>query len=306
MKKVLFITIFLVVVNFLLCNDIVENEPGIELDSLQFGEEQTLEIVSWNIQNFPKHHFTVQLCAEVINTVSPDILGLQEIESDSGFVELLIQLNELDEVNNWDGYRAVSDEWELNLAFIYKTNVVEVENIFEIFQEENYDYAFPRRPLILESTYRGEKIIVINNHLKAMPGKENELRRKEAVKEILKYIKENYDTENVIVLGDMNDEITDVGESNVFQEILSDSVDFRFADQEVAADSTADWSYPYWKYRGHIDHIFISNELFDEFEQDDSCFRTIVIDRYMEGGENMRYKTISDHRPVGIKLKFAN
>jgi len=90
----------------------------------------------------------------------------------------------------------------------------------------------------------------------------------------------------------------------VFQELLDDPDNFRFADWAVAADSTADWSYPYWKYRGHIDHIIISNELYDEFDREGSFFRTIVIDRFMDGGENTRYKMITDHRPVGLKLSF--
>lgn len=146
---------------------------------------------------------------------------------------------------------------------------------------------------------------MINNHLKAMPGRENELRRKAAVKDLLSYIRDKYESDNLVVLGDLNDQLTDAGASNVFQEILSDSLNFRFADWEVAADSTADWSYPYWKYRGQIDHILISNELFDEFDRSGSYFKTIVIDRYMTGGENMRYQTITDHRPVGIKLFFS-
>ncbi|MFC1888004.1 endonuclease/exonuclease/phosphatase family protein, partial [Candidatus Cloacimonadota bacterium] len=284
--------------------ELIENPPAIILDSLAFGEETTLEIVSWNIQNFPKHKFTVQLSAEIIDAISPDVIALQEIQSDSAFVELLIALNELSEDEEWDGYRAFSDEWDLNLAFIYNKKVIEIENIFEIYQEEDYDYAFPRRPLIMEFKYGEEELILINNHFKAMPGKENELRRKEAVKKLLEYIKENYELANVVVVGDMNDHLTDDESTNVFQEILEDSDNFKFADWEVAVDSTADWSYPYWKYRGHIDHIIISNELFDEFAKETSWYKTIVLDRYMEGGEGARYSTITDHRPVGLKLYF--
>jgi len=279
-------------------------KPEIELEQLVFGEESTLEIVSWNIQNFPKHKFTVELSAEIIDAISPDIVALQEIESDSAFVELIIGLNNLDDQNVWDGYRAFSDEWELNLAYIYKRNIIEVKNIFEIYQEKNYNYAFPRRPLIMEFLYSGKEFIIINNHFKAMPGKENELRRKEAVKNLMNFMDREYSTDNLFVVGDMNDHLTDVGDENVFQKILDDKDNYMFVDWEVAADSTADWSYPYWKYRGHIDHIIISNELFDEFENARSSYKTIVIDKYLEGGENIRYKTITDHRPVGIKLHF--
>jgi endonuclease/exonuclease/phosphatase family metal-dependent hydrolase len=305
MKKIILVIILISGSFYLYCENLIENKPDIMLDSLKFGEERTLEIVSWNIQNFPKHQYTVQLSAEIINAISPDILGLQEIKSDSAFVELVIQLNQLDQYNSWDGYRAVSDEWDHNLAFVYKTNVVEVKNVFEIYQEEDYDYAFPRRPLILQASYKGQEIYLINNHLKAMRGRENELRRKEAVKNLLSFIRAEHETSNIVVLGDLNDELTDTGDDNVFAEILQDSLNFRFTDWEIAADSTADWSYPYWKYRGHIDHILISNELFDEFSRSESYFKTIVIDRYMTGGENIRYEMITDHRPVGLKLFFS-
>ena len=75
-------------------------------------------------------------------------------------------------------------------------------------------------------------------------------------------------------------------------------------DLELAKIDSADWSYPYWKYRGHIDHILISNELYDEFENSDSFVKVVTIDKFMEGGGDARYKYITDHRPVVIKLKF--
>jgi predicted extracellular nuclease len=154
----------------------------------------------------------------------------------------------------------------------------------------------------MEANWKGVELVLINNHYKARGGEENEARRAQASRLIDQYITANYDRANVIMLGDLNDKITDDKATNVFLPFLDKPEEYRFADMIIAQDSTASWSYPYWKYRGHIDHILISNELFDEFEQEASGVKTVVIDAVMEGGDDARYKYITDHRPVVLKL----
>ena len=51
-----------------------EELPKIEYDKLTIGEEQTLEIMTWNIQNFPKSDFSIDYAAEVINAIDADII----------------------------------------------------------------------------------------------------------------------------------------------------------------------------------------------------------------------------------------
>ncbi|MBN2461308.1 MAG: endonuclease/exonuclease/phosphatase family protein [Candidatus Cloacimonetes bacterium] len=280
--------------------------PLIKYENLRFGSGETLEIVTWNIQNFPKSEYTVEYVSRIMQAVDADIYALQEIENNSAFFQLLQHLNTPPDTTDWRGFRANSDEWDQNLAYVYKTAAVKVEAIYEIFNQPNDEYAFPRFPLIMECLYQGNEIIVINNHFKARAGKENEIRRKEASERLKKYIDSTLPDKNVIMLGDLNDHLTDTPETNVFQVYLDDRENYLFTDYSIAADSTADWSYPYWEYRGHIDHILVSNELFDEFNSKSSEIRTIVIDRYMEGGEENRYRYITDHRPIGLKLKFTD
>ena len=282
-----------------------EELPKIEYDKLTIGEEQTLEIMTWNIQNFPKSEFSIHYAAEVINAIDADIIGLQEIESDSAFVVLLENLQKQDPEDKWNGFRANTNEWEMNLAYLYKSSVIKVDTIYQIYpDDEIYHKPFPRKPLILEFSYVEQKFYVINNHLKAMPGEKNVVRRKEACRLLHEYIEEFLPEENLILLGDLNDQLTDAVEENSFNVFLDDKQNYYFADWLIAADSTANWSYPYWKYRGHIDHILISNELYDEYENADSFVKVITIDKFMEGGEDSRYKYITDHRPVVIRLKF--
>ena len=72
-------------------------------------------------------------------------------------------------------------------------------------------------------------------------------------------------------------------------------------DIEIANGSSSDWSYPTWP--SHLDHILITNELFDEL--DNSDIQTINIDEYLDGGWNEYDQNISDNRPVALKLDFG-
>jgi len=300
MKKIV-IALFILVTAFLWA----EKLPKIDYEKLTIGEEQTLEVMTWNIQNFPKSEFTVDYAEGIISAIDADIIGLQEIESDSAFVVLLNNLQAQNPEDKWNGFRANTNEWEMNLAYLYKSSIIKMDSIYQIYpDDEIYHKPFPRKPLILEFSYADHKFYVINNHLKAMPGEKNVVRRKEACKLLDEYIDEFLPQENVIMLGDMNDTLTDSTEKNVFTTFLEKPDEYKFVDLEIAKNDSADWSYPYWKYRGHIDHILISNELYDEFENSNSFVKVITIDKFIEGGEDSRYKYITDHRPVVIKLKF--
>ncbi len=298
---------FLIIILLLIASCvIIEQLPQIQYEKLTFGTNETLEIMTWNIQNFPKSEYTVNYAAKIINAIDADIIGLQEIQSDSAFVVLLKNLQAQDPETKWNGFRANTNEWEMNLAYLYKSSLINVDSIYQIYpDDEKYHQPFPRKPLILEFSCFDQKFYIINNHLKAMQGEKNIVRRRDACRLLHEYIDEFLSEENVILFGDLNDQLTDPKEENVFKIFLNKPEEYKFADWEIAADSTANWSYPYWKYRGHLDHILISNELFDEFGNAGSEIKTITIDKFMEGEGDARYKYITDHRPVVLKLKCA-
>ena len=114
---------------------------------------------------------------------------------------------------------------------------------------------------------------------------------------LLKEYIENYlSNKNVILLGDLNDNLSDSQNNNVFQMFLDDPNNYLFADYEIAFSSNTNWSYPNWP--SHIDHILITNELFDVL----SNVETIKVDYFMDGGFSDYDYYISDHRPVAIKI----
>ncbi|MBT6870707.1 MAG: hypothetical protein HOA66_04535, partial [Candidatus Marinimicrobia bacterium] len=51
--------------------------------TLQFGKDETLDIITWNIEEFPKSYLTVEYLSQVIIELDADIVALQEIESQS-------------------------------------------------------------------------------------------------------------------------------------------------------------------------------------------------------------------------------
>jgi hypothetical protein len=75
----------------------------------------------------------------------------------------------------------------------------------------------------------------------------------------------------------------------------------------IALGSSNNWSWPGINSSysaSHFDHILITNELFDEFENEGSLVQTIRLEEYFDGGWSDYEKYISDHRPVGLSLKF--
>ncbi len=278
--------------------------------SLNFGTDQTFEVVTWNIEHFPKNlDVTVEYTAQIIRGLSADIYALQEIESSSYFEDLIETLNNDDNENTWDGYRATTASYYINLAYIYKTNIIEISDIYEIYSND-YNREFPRHPLVMEMQWNENNIYIINNHLKAGGDGDldlgdiwdEETRRYDACNLLDEYISQNLPDENVIVLGDLNDELTDSEGNNVFITFLNEIDEYDFTDMEIAEGPFIYWSYPSWP--SHIDHILITNELFDEFILPISYAETFCIDDLLDGGWSEYDNNISDHRPVGLKLAF--
>ena len=105
-----------------------------------------------------------------------------------------------------------------------------------------------------------------------------------------------------MVIGDLNDLITDVSPNNVYQAFLDDNANYLFADESIAFGPSAFWSFPNWP--SHLDHILVTNELFSDLQSVETIVQTIRVDNYLIGGFSMYDYYISDHRPVGMKIKI--
>ncbi len=278
---------------------IIVNLSAQNLEDLDFGTDSTLDIVTWNIEWFPKEgETTIEYVKEIIQAMEADVIAIQEIDQYEEFV------NMIDELEDWEGF-AISSDY-LELAYIYNPEFVQMNSIYQILPNSNRE--LPRKPLIMEIKFNNEDYVLINNHLKCCGDGimdpddpwDEETRRYDACVLLDEYIRENFDSQNVILLGDLNDLLTDDEPNNVFQVFLNDPFSYQFTDMVIAEGPSADWSYPSWP--SHLDHIMITNELFDDFEDPESEVMTIRIDDYLENGFWEYESYVSDHRPVGLKL----
>ncbi|MFL2982891.1 MAG: endonuclease/exonuclease/phosphatase family protein [Candidatus Neomarinimicrobiota bacterium] len=270
-----------------------------DLEDLSFGALNSLDIVTWNIEWFPKNNqITIDYVTDIIKQLDLDILAIQEVDDTTMFDQML------DSLPTYTGYYESS--WFAGLAYIYKTNEVEINDIFEIYTTSSYWNAFPRSPMVMDINFNGENYFIINNHFKCCgdgiidfdDSYDEENRRYQAINLIKEYIDDYLSEDKVIVLGDFNDDIAESPPNNVFQEILDDSLNYYFADINIAQGNSSGWSFPNWP--SHLDHILVTNELFNM--SGNQSVQTIKIDEYLNGGWNEYDQNISDHRPVGIKL----
>lgn len=271
---------------------------------LTFGTDTTFEVLTWNIEWFPKAgQTTINHVTQLIEMMEVDLLAIQEVDEVSAFNQMV------DNLENYEGY--LESDWFAGLAFIYNTNVIQINDIYEIFTSSPYWSAFPRSPMVMDMNVMGERIYVINNHFKCCGDgylnlddpDDEETRRYYASNYLKQYIDNNLNDEKVIVLGDLNDDIAEPNIHNVFQLILSNPDNYRFADMEIASGTQTHWSYPGWP--SHLDHLLITNELFEYLEYPGSTVATLHPEDYLPGGWQQYDDDISDHRPVGLRLNLS-
>ena len=175
------------------------------------GDVSTLNIVTWNIENFPKNSLTPNYVKNVIDSMNVDILALQEIENLTSLMNIASDLGE-----QWIVYRSPGPSWGSgggNLAYLINTDELDAVQVpysmpnedfpcpsyaFNISDHKcanqdpiDYEYNFAyKMPYILNFEYNNEIFSLINMHLKCC-GNQNSVeaaRRYEAIKHLHNYI----------------------------------------------------------------------------------------------------------------------
>ena len=274
------------------------------LSQLSFGEEETFEVVTWNIEWFPKDgQVTVDSVRQIIQSLDADLIAFQEISDTLVFRQMIDQLPE---------YSVYMESlWYGGLVYTYKPDRVDIIQAYEIYETEPFWNAFPRSPLVLEALIDGKEVVFINNHLKCCGDgdldigndEDEENRRYEAMSLLKDYIDDSFSDKMVFLLGDLNDNLNDPENDNVFSMVLEDEDEYWFADLDIALNSPDQWSFP--NYPSHLDHILVTNEVFNDPDCEVVSVQTILVDDFMAGGFNQYDAMISDHRPVGIKVNLS-
>jgi endonuclease/exonuclease/phosphatase family metal-dependent hydrolase len=271
------------------------------LDIPAFGTDSTFEVITWNIEWFPKNgQTTVDYVKEIIEDLDVDLIAMQELDDTIVFNQMMSQLQ------NYKAYYESS--WFAGLAFIYNSAIIEVDTIYEIYTTEPYWRPFPRSPMVMELNHLGQEYVVINNHFKCCGDGvldindpyDEETRRLDASNLLKAYIDDYFVNERVIMTGDLNDLLVeDNPYNNVFKAFINDPENYLFVDMEIAEGGEYNWSYPSWP--SHLDHILINKPLFDDFENEGSQVETIRLDDYFDSFYQYD-ANVSDHRPVAIKI----
>ncbi len=295
MKKLLHIVVLITIGYFV-------QSQNLEIPS--FGSDSTFEMMTWNIEHFPKNgQNTVDYVSEIILDLDVDLIAMQELEDTNVFNQVMTDLQD------YDSYYKSS--YFAGLAYIFNTTVINVDTIYEILTTQPYWRPFPRSPMVMELTFNGQEYIIINNHFKCCGDGildmnddwDEEKRRLDASTLLKEYIGNHFVNKRVILTGDLNDNIDDDPQNNVFNCYIDEPDNFLFVDMDIAQGDSYHWSYPSWP--SHLDHILITNSLFEDFANDGSKIETLRIDDYFTSWSQYDYR-VSDHRPVAIKIASNN
>ncbi|GAB3818179.1 hypothetical protein GCM10028895_15120 [Pontibacter rugosus] len=294
---------------------------------------KTLDVMTWNMEFFgatqpdfgPNNELLqLQNAAALLDSVHADIITVQEISDENQLQQLVEML---------PGYaRVCSDRYSYSfngpdpsfpaqkLCFLYNTEVISVVNERVIF-EELYDAArtgqsallnnYPtgdassfwssgRLPYMLtvDATIEGvkQRIQLINVHSKSGSSNADLTRRAYDVQALKDTLDQYYPNANLILLGDYNDDVDEsIGRGEtVYQLFVQDS-----AYQVVSLSLSEAGLRSFITQDNVIDHITISDELFDEYIEGSE--RLVIPFSYIQNYVN----TTSDHLPVLTRFEFA-
>lgn len=273
------------------CSDETSTQPSpTPPAALLLGGKTTLEIMTWNLEWFPRSGAqTITAVRQIVDTLAVDLIAIQEIADTTAFRTLIDSL---------DGYRGLyspdtyGDSYQ-KTGILYRQDIVRVDGHYALFTDDAY--AFPRPPMRYALTAQKDGVtfdfVLIVVHLKAGSGGENIARRQAAAEELKEYVDARIawdDEQDYIIAGDWNDEIDDPPASNAFTAFV-DSPDHEFLTATLAGD-LHNASYP--SLGALIDHILISADVREEWAG--GRIHTQRLDEVYSD----YFRSVSDHLPV--------
>ena len=208
------------------------------------GNDNIFEIATWNIEWFGStsqqpSNDALQLsnARKVIAESEIDVLGVQEISSESAFKELLSELGP-----NYDGELATNSGAQ-RVGYIYNTDVIRVRQVRHVLESAEFEFAF-RPPLQMEvdvmlpDTTVTMTFIVV--HMKAFADQDGYDRRQAASIRLKNHIDfTTLSSKPVVVLGDFNDELTNSiyrNQTTPYDNFLQDSDSYKFLSYPLEMD----------------------------------------------------------------------
>lgn len=181
------------------------------------GTADTIEIGTWNIENYPKTSESKNMVSKVLNRLDVDIMAVEEVSNTQAFTELLAEMPKFSGVIAGQNGGQKSQ----NVGLIFRTAEFKVVASEDLFRGEGE--AFPRPPLMvrLDPVKEGQNdIVAIVVHLKAFGDEDSVQRREQANVKLEAYASALLAKEpslQVILLGDFNQPLLTNAEREVFR-----------------------------------------------------------------------------------------
>jgi endonuclease/exonuclease/phosphatase family metal-dependent hydrolase len=290
--------------------------------------DDILETVTWNVEWYgsgfsgpPNFDQQTKNIIRVVDSLNADLYGFQEVNGQDN-------LNNL--VSKMTGYRGFIAEHvgqSQKMAFAYNTNTIDSldsgainsKDVRAEYQDDwSYNWAGGRLPLYFEFdfTFEGttETFYAVVIHGKANTGssaaeyEKAYQRRKEAAEGLYYYLQDEKPDANIILLGDYNDDVDQSiyyesgseGSRNYAETpyyLFVENSDYFDVITKKLSDSDQSASI---NYEDIIDHITMSNELFDNYVQNSTAVYDAPQSYIKNYGE-----TTSDHLPVWAKFDIT-
>lgn len=294
----------------------------------------TLEVVNWNIEwfgstangptNDPQQEQNVKTIFENLNA---DVYALTEIVSEERLAAVVAQMPGYAYViSNYGSHTNTSANppsalaTAQKMAFIYKTDVLSnVSTTALLSQGINsaadlsnpaYNYwASGRFPYMLSADVtlncvtKPVRFVLVHGKANTSPTLESYNRRKRGADTLHYTLQQNYANDNIIVLGDYNDDLDVTITAGINPPVTSYSIFTNDAANftPVTLPLSLAGKKSTVSYNDVIDHVTISNELNADYLPGSANILTDVTSLVSNFGS-----TTSDHYPVFSRFRFAN
>lgn len=284
-------------------SDTSEPFTDIELDSV--APDGQLETVTWNLLGYgvrgqgPGNELQqTENILQVIDSLRADLYAFQEVHNRE-------DLNRL--VNSMSGYRGFVAEFisqDQRTAFAYNTATIDSISSGAITDgQDDYAWASGRFPFYFEFEYSYQNTITpiyaVVIHAKAFAEENAYERRKQAAQDLYTYLTEHKPDANIIFLGDYNDDVDQSIYNDAetpYQLFVENDQHFQVVTKSLSEKGLSSTV----SYDDMIDHITISNELYDDLiDQSEQVYQQVK-NFITEYGS-----TTSDHYPVWTKFNLS-
>ena len=292
------------------CDRDTPTHPAVPADTIAAriptqGTPTTLDVGSWNIEwfgdagNGPTNE-ALQLATvtSALTAMDLDIIGLQEVVSSAQFTDLDTRLGAYTGILASDGIvaggAASYTAGEQKVAILYKPGVATLMGARIVLASDANDFA-GRPPL--EATFRvtvngtARDLVVLVVHMKAFADAESWQRRVNAAAALKAYLDQQYPTQQVVVIGDFNDDVdTSIssGRPSPYSPFVGDVDRYAFPTAALSLSRLPTTV----GFADAVDHHLASNELMATYVSGSA--RAVRLDQHITNYANIT----SDHYPV--------